>query len=103
MNHTPTHSVETTTTVLAPGETISIVNKDWNDTLIIVTEGSIDLECHSGATRTFPTGSILAFRPLDLRTVRNSQATTAVILSRRRARPDKNQTYRQGTPERNTS
>ena len=52
---------ETTTTLIAPGETLLIVDDRWVGALIFVTVGSIQLECHDGATYTFPAGSILGF------------------------------------------
>jgi hypothetical protein len=101
MNHSPVR-FETTTTNLTPGETVSIVNEQWNDALIVVTAGSIDLESQSGTTRTFPTGSVLTFTR-NLQAVHNSQTTTATITSTRRTHPAIGKTSNRDNCRRNTT
>ncbi len=75
---------ETTTTLIAPGETLLIVDDRWVGALIFVTVGSIQLECHDGATYTFPAGSILGFSDFGLRAAHNNGASPATIVGTRR-------------------
>jgi hypothetical protein len=79
----PVPGFETMTTRTAPGESLLIDDGEWNGALIVVTAGSLDLECHSGATHSFPTGSMLWFTNLGLRAIRNNATSAAVLVSTR--------------------
>ena len=72
---------ETTTTLIAPGETLLIVDDRWVGALIVI---SIQLESRDGATHTFPAGSILGFTDLGPRAARNNDTAPATIVSTRR-------------------
>jgi hypothetical protein len=72
---------ETTTTRNAPGETFLIDDGEWNGALNVVTAGSVDLECHGGATHSFRAGSILWFSNLGFRALHNHDTSTAVLVS----------------------
>jgi hypothetical protein len=80
----PVSGFETTTTRIAPRESLLIDDGEWNGALILVTAGSVDLECLSGATHSFPTGSMLWFTSLGLRAIHNNATSTAVLVSTRR-------------------
>ena len=75
---------ETTTTLIAPGETLPIADDQWVGALIVVTVGRIQLEGREGATHTFPAGSILWFSDLGLRAAHNNDTAPATIVSTRR-------------------
>jgi hypothetical protein len=77
----PVPGFETSTTRIAPGETLLIDDGEWNGALNVVTAVSVDLECHGGATHSFPAGSILWFSDLGLRALHNHDTSTAVLVS----------------------
>jgi hypothetical protein len=80
---------ESTTTLIAPGATLPIIDDHWIGAIVEVTAGRIQLTDHGGATHTFPTGSILWFSERDICAVRNDDIVPATIVSARRADPNK--------------
>jgi quercetin dioxygenase-like cupin family protein len=55
---------------LAPGEAIAVDPASWDDAIVFVTAGEIELECARGERRRFSCGATLCFGP-PLRAVRN--------------------------------
>ena len=49
---TAVRGYEITTTVIALGDTLPIVDNHWIGALVVVTAGSIELGCHRGTTHT---------------------------------------------------
>lgn len=82
---------EATTTRITAGGTLPIFDEEWVGALIVVTDGSIALECSSGATPTVPAGSILWFSGLGLRAVHNNDIASATIVSTRRSTSHRHQ------------
>ena len=53
----------------------------WEDAIVFVTAGEIELECSSGARRRFCRGDILCLAPLPVRLVRNVGGRPARLLA----------------------
>lgn len=62
-----------------PGKELTYVSEDWNDSLVVVEEGSIELESLHGARHTFVAGDILSLRRLHLRVIRNRGRGVTVL------------------------
>lgn len=71
---------------LAPGAEVAYVADDWNDSLVVVEAGSIELESLHGVRRTFVAGDMLSLQRLALRVLRNRgrSATVLAFASRRK-------------------
>jgi glyoxylate utilization-related uncharacterized protein len=54
---------------------------DWEDAIVFVTAGEIEIDCQSGARATFREGDILCFAALLGATVRNSGSEPARLLA----------------------
>jgi quercetin dioxygenase-like cupin family protein len=54
---------------------------DWEQAIVFVTAGEIELVCSSGARARFRSGDILCFAPFPNRAVRNSGAELARLLA----------------------
>lgn len=69
-----------------PGKKLTYVSEDWDDSLVVVEEGSIELESLHGARRTFVAGDMLSLRRLHLRALRNRghSVTVLALLATRR-------------------
>ncbi len=73
--------------VLAPGEVRQDVHHDWLDALVVVEYGSVVLTGAQGRTVRLQQGAVLSVGGLCSATVRNEQATTAMLaVGRRRSR-----------------
>ena len=70
---------------LAPGEGRPFVAEDWDDALVVVECGEIELECRAGGRRRFPAGAIMWLQGMDLRALRNpgEEPTVLCAVSRR--------------------
>jgi hypothetical protein len=68
------------TLILQPRDAIDCQQADWADTLVLVEQGDLEIECRSGARACFPEGAILVFAGLALRRLRNS-STRPLVLS----------------------
>jgi hypothetical protein len=64
--------------VPAGGE-LHFVPDDWRDSIVLVEQGSIELESSHGARRTFVAGDALWLQGIPLRTLRNRGAGEAVL------------------------
>lgn len=54
-----------------PGCEQAYVEEDWRDTLVVVEQGEVDLECVSGSRCRFVRGDVLFLTGLSLRALRN--------------------------------
>jgi len=54
---------------------------DWEDAIVFVTAGEIEIACQSGARAIFRDGDILCFAPFPGITVRNSSSEPARLLA----------------------
>lgn len=74
---------------IAPGDARPYVEAEWLDSLVVIEQGSIEIECLAGSHRRFGRGDLLWLVGLPLRTLRNdgSEDTVLVAISRRVA-PD---------------
>jgi effector-binding domain-containing protein len=73
------------TVVVEPGGHRPYDSTEWRDELVVVEHGRLDLECHNGGVRSFPTGAVLCLDHLALRTLHNRgpDAVVLVAVSRR--------------------
>lgn len=73
------------TVVVDPGDSRPYDGDEWRDELVVVEQGRLDLECHAGGVRSFPTGAIVCLDHLALRTLHNRgpDPTILVAVSRR--------------------
>ena len=65
--------------MLTPGSALPFVAADWQDALIVVESGELEVETTSGLRRAFGPGVILWFAGLDLRVLRTSGAEPVVL------------------------
>ena len=66
---------------LAPGyERWSGVN-DWQDTLVLVERGAVEVECANGALARFTSGDVLSLCRMPPLLIRNPQLAAATVLS----------------------
>ena len=63
--------------------------REWADSIIVVEEGVIELECLGGTRSRFAAGAVLCFDSLPLRTLRNTGREPALLSAvSRRAQPN---------------
>jgi hypothetical protein len=69
-----------------PGAERAVHEGEWANALVVVERGSIELECHNGARRSFGSGDMLCLRRLPLRLLRNRGHSPVLLtaISRRR-------------------
>ena len=70
---------------IAAGGELVYATRDWEDSLVVIESGSVELETTSGARRTFSKGSTVWFEGLPIRVLRNRGATAAVLRASARA------------------
>jgi hypothetical protein len=73
--------------VLAPGARQAYDASEWDDALVIVKRGELDVECHAGGRMRFVPGDMLWLTGLPLRELRCAGAEPAVLVTVRRAHP----------------
>jgi hypothetical protein len=66
---------------LAPGEERSYDAREWNDAVVAVEQGDLELECLSGACRRFAAGSVLWLSDLPLRALRNTGLDSVLLVA----------------------
>lgn len=73
------------TVVVEPGSRRPYDGSEWRDALVVVQHGRLDLECHNGGIRSFPTGAVICLDGLPLRALHNrgTDRTVLVAVSRR--------------------
>lgn len=74
---------------LAPGERCAYVAEDWADALVVVEDGSIELEAESGDRRSLARGAVLWLVGLPLRALHNVGRHPAVLVAVSRRLPDR--------------
>ena len=74
--------------VLNPGDRRPYDQDEWDDALVIVKRGEVDLECRSGGRLRFIAGDMLWLTGLPLRALRNPGPEPAVLVAISRAYPD---------------
>jgi hypothetical protein len=67
--------------VLDPGASRPYDEAEWDDALVVVKGGEIDVECRSGGRMRFIAGDMLWFTGLPLVALRNPGPEPAVILA----------------------
>lgn len=75
------------TVVVEPGDSRPYDSDEWHDELVVVEHGRLDLECHAGGIRSFPTGAVVCLDHLGLRTLHNRGCDPTVLVAVSR-RPD---------------
>jgi hypothetical protein len=81
-------AVRVRTLTIAPGVRRPYRRRDWQDTLVIIESGALDLECTHGGVWRFAAGAIIALADLPLRSLRNGGAETLELtLAKRTTRP----------------
>ncbi|HEX7135921.1 MAG TPA: hypothetical protein VF228_25305 [Iamia sp.] len=75
--------------VLAPGERCAYVSGDWEDALVVVEDGAIELEDLGGDRRSLARGAVLWLVGLPLRALHNVGRHPAVIVAVSRRLPDR--------------
>jgi hypothetical protein len=61
--------------------------EEWDDSLVVVERGAVELECLRGGRRAFPTGAVIFLAGLPLRTIHNPGAETALLAAVSRISP----------------
>ena len=62
------------------------VAEEWDDSLVVVEQGSVELECIRGGRRTFTTGAVIFLTGLPLRMIHNPGPETALLAAVSRIR-----------------
>ncbi|MDH6137774.1 quercetin dioxygenase-like cupin family protein [Kitasatospora sp. MAA4] len=73
------------TRVLEPGEELPFRAADWQDALVLVEIGELEVECWSGASAGFQRGAALEFAGLTPRCLRNPGDGPLVLAALSRA------------------
>ena len=64
---------------LEPGGSRPYRPEEWDDALVVVEQGEIELECRAGGRRRFPAGAIMWLQGMDLHALHNPGAETTVL------------------------
>ncbi len=64
---------------LEPGDTHPFREEDWDDALVVVERGEIELECRAGIRRRFPAGAIMWLQGMNLHALHNPGAEPTVL------------------------
>ena len=67
--------------VIDPGDRRPYTQEEWDDALVIVKRGEVDLECRSGSRMRFIAGDILWLTGLPLRALRNAGDEPVVLVA----------------------
>ncbi len=62
-------------------------DEDWDDALVVVERGEIELECRAGIRRRFPAGAIMWLHGMNLRALHNPGEQPTVLSAVSRALP----------------
>lgn len=74
---------------LAPGERCPYVSEEWTDALVVVEDGSVELEDLAGDRRSLARGAVLWLVGLPLRALHNVGRHPAVLVAVSRRVPDR--------------
>jgi quercetin dioxygenase-like cupin family protein len=69
---------------LEPGARLECREPPWQDALVVVLAGELDVECAGGERHRFRSGDVLTLARLSLPCVRNTGATPTRLLAIRR-------------------
>ena len=69
---------------LGPGKRHAYDPREWQDSLVVIEQGVVELECRSGACRSFNRGDVLWFAGLPLRALHNRGSDPALLVAVRR-------------------
>ena len=69
---------------LGPGAAQLTAAAEWNDCLVLVEQGSVEVECEGGTMQTFGAGDMLALECLPVRALRNRGTIAVRLLAVRR-------------------
>jgi hypothetical protein len=88
VNRTPPRSADVEIVTIASGERRPYDERAWQEALVVVERGTIDLECRRGGRRSFSAGDVIWTVGLDLQSLHNG-GDEAVVLTvvRRHPRP----------------
>jgi len=64
-----------------PGEAVPFDPRTWEDAIVFVLAGEIDVQCSSGAGHRFQQGDILWFTGLSVRSLRNGGSAPVRLLA----------------------
>lgn len=76
---------------IRPGAAKPYLAAEWDDSLVVVEQGSVELECVRGGRRAFATGAVMFLTGLPLHTIHNPGPGTALLAAVSRL-PEKEQT-----------
>jgi len=78
---------ETVRITIPAGGEMACSASEWHDQLVVVEQGSLELETRMGMRRTFAAGAVLTLRRMRLTVLRNRGSGTTVLAATSR-RPD---------------
>jgi hypothetical protein len=67
--------------VLAPGDRRAYDAAEWDDALVVVKRGELDIECRAGGRVRFVAGDMLWLTGLPLRALKNEGVEPVVLVS----------------------
>jgi quercetin dioxygenase-like cupin family protein len=74
------------TLTVPPGGVTDYQPAEWNDALVVVERGELEVECRSGARAHFSAGAIVVFAALPLRRLHNAGSGPLVLSALSRVR-----------------
>jgi hypothetical protein len=69
---------------LGPGKRHAYDPLEWQDSLVVIECGEVELECNSGARRAFGAGAVFWLAGLPVRAIHNHGNDTALLVAVRR-------------------
>lgn len=74
---------------IAVGGSMPFVEADWNDSLVVIDAGDLEIECQLGGRRRFDQGAVLWLAGIDARLLHNvgDSPTVLIAVSRRNRSP----------------
>lgn len=73
------------TVTISPGAELLVVRTEWADRIVIVEQGTLDIECSAGTSAEFRQGAVLTFAGVSVRRFRNRGDILVVLKSLSRA------------------
>jgi hypothetical protein len=70
---------------IEPGVTLPYVDEDWQDALVVIEHGEVEVECTAGGSKSFGPGSVVHMVGLSLRAMHNRGTQTVVMSAVSRA------------------
>jgi quercetin dioxygenase-like cupin family protein len=64
---------------LAPGATTPYRAEDWDDALVVVERGEIELQCRAGGRRRFSAGAVMWLQGMELHALHNPGVEETVL------------------------